>query len=647
MERGEPTFVPEWYKSSTSSASGSSSANHHSGSSSHLDEHRVGHASRNRLLLSVSEHDAPRSSVLLDRSSLSFRRSASSNGSMSHDKDSPLHSRTYGSFGRCHRDRDREKDIDLRDRDRSHLADNGFCDYSDSFMGSRSGKDTLRRSHSMVSGKQVESLPRRLGNDLKNGILSGASIISGISKTSFERDFPSLGAEEKPGPPEIGRVSSPGLSSAIQNLPKGIGGNGWTSALVDIPMKVGGNGPVPSSTSQTSATPGSNASSSSTGLNMAETLAQAPSRVRSPPQLSVDTQRIEERTRIQYSKLIPVTPSTTKSLALSSSEKSKTKGVRSGDLSGASKVGQQSSQFVNLTLRAPARTDTQKVSQVGNFQVLNRERNGISPTAKDAPSLMNPSRVATPLSGVQTTSIPAPKSPVKPKLKADSKAGSPSSTHSSFGEKRPTSQAQNRNDFFNFIRKKTPANHSADLPEPSCVASSCSAKLGEQITGTSTSVNKEQGSSASCFDSERPVENGDGVTECGGDACELPSRAHPDNDERSSSSVPVVPDSGPGNVGESSSGPVLAPVFAPDNVDDCPSSDPLVVPSEEELDLLRRLGWDENAEGDALTPEEINDFVRQHEARITSLRTGQREIRPLRMVLPDTGQSGVAGNRLD
>ncbi|EHA8590797.1 hypothetical protein COCNU_scaffold024428G000010 [Cocos nucifera] len=561
---------------------------------------------------------------------------------MSHDNDSSLHLRTYGSFGRCHRDRDREKDIDLRDKDRSHLVDNGFCDYSDSFMGSRSGKDTLRRSHSMVSGKQVESLPKRPGNDLKNGMLSRVSSISGISKTSFERDFPSLGAEEKPGPPEIGRVSSPGVSSAIQNLPKGIGGNGWTSALVDIPMKVGGNGPLPSFTSQTSVSPGSTASSSSTGLNMAEALAQAPSRVRSPPQLSIDTQRIEERTRIQYSKLIPVTPSMTKSSALNSSEKSKAKGVRSGDLSGPSKVGQQSSQFVNLTLRAPARTDTPKISQVGNFQVLNRERNGISPTAKDGPSLMNPSRVATPLSGVQTASIPSPKSPVKPKLKADSKAGSPSSTHSSFGEKRPTSQAQNRNDFFNFIRKKTPVNHSVDLTESSCVASSCSAKLGEQITGTSTIVNQEKGSSASCLDLEHPVENGNGVTEDGGVAREVPSRSHPDNDERSSSSVPIVPDSGPGSVGESSSGPVLAPVCAPNNFDESPSSDPLVVPSEEELDLLRRLGWDENAEGDALTPEEINDFLRQYEARRTSIRTGQREIRPLRRrVLPDTG-SGLA-----
>lgn len=250
-----------------------------------LDEHSVGHASRNRLLLGVSEHDAPRSSLFLDRSSSSFHRSASSNGSISHDKDSSLHLRTYGSFGRCHRDRDREKDIDIRDRDRSHLVDNGLCDYSDSFMGSRSGKDTLRRSRSMVSGKQVESLPKRPGNDLKNGVLSGVSIISGISKTSFERDFPSLGAEEKPASPDIGRVSSPGLSSAIQNLPKGIGGNGWTSALVDIPLKVGGNGLAPSSTSQTSASPGSTASSNSTGLNMAETLAQAPSRVRSPPQV--------------------------------------------------------------------------------------------------------------------------------------------------------------------------------------------------------------------------------------------------------------------------------------------------------------------------------------------------------------------------
>ncbi|XP_008782252.1 uncharacterized protein LOC103701832 [Phoenix dactylifera] len=639
MERGEPTFVPEWYKSSSSSASGSSSSNHHTGSSSHLDDHGVGHSLRNRLLVSASEHDAARSS--------SFRRSASSNGSMSHDKDSSLHSRPYASFGRTYRDRDWEKDIDLRDKDRSHLADNGFSDHSDSFMGSRSEKDPLRRSHSMVSGKRVESLLKRPGSDLKNGILSGVSISSGIGKTSFERDFPSLGAEEKLGQPEIGRISSPGLTSAIQNLPKGIGIDGWTSALVDVPVIAEGSGPVPSSTPQTtSGSLGSTVSSSNTGLNMAETLAQAPSRARTPPQLSIDTQRIEERTRLQYSKLIPVTPSMPKSSALNSLEKSKAKGARSGDLGGPSKVGQQSSQPVNLTLRAPARIDTSKVSQVGNFQVLNRERNGISPTAKDSPSLMNASRVATPHGGFQTAAIHPPKSAVNPKLKPDSKAGAPSSTQSSFGERRPISQAQNRNDFFNFIRKKSPTSHSADLTEPSCAAStSGSAKLDEQITGASTSVNQEKDSSASCSDLVRcPVEDGNGATEDGTDICEVSSRSVPGNEEESSSSDPVVPDSGPGNAGKSSSGPVLAPASAPNSVDETSSSDPVVVPSEEELDLLRRLGWDENAEGDALTPEEIDDFVRRYEGRRTSLRVGQR---PLRMVVPDSGQSDVAGNRLD
>ncbi|KAG1330686.1 hypothetical protein COCNU_02G006540 [Cocos nucifera] len=524
---------------------------------------------------------------------------------MSHDKDSSLHSRPYASFGRSYRDRDweKEKDVDLRDKDRSHLVDNGFGDYSDSFMGSRSEKDTLRRSQSMVSGKRVESLLKRPGNDLKNGILSGVSIIGGIGKTSFERDFPSLGAEEKLGQPEIGRISSPGLTSAIQNLPKGIGIDGWTSALVDVPVTVGGGGPVYSSTPQTtSASLGSTVSGSSTGLNMAETLAQ----------LSIDTQRIEERTRLQYSKLIPVTPSMPKSSALNSSEKSKAKGARSGDLGGPSKVGQQPSQLVNLTPRASARIDTSKVSQGGNFQVLNRERNGVSPTPKDSPSLTNASRVVVPHSSVQTTAIHQPKSAANPKLKPDSKAGSPSSTQNAFGEKRPISQAQNRNDFFNIIRKKSPTSHSADLTEPSCVASaSCSAKLDEQVTGTSTSVSQEKDSSASCSELERPVEDGNGCT----DVCEVPSRSVPGNEEESSSSDPVVPDSGPGNAGESSSGPVLAPASAPDRVDESSSSDPVVVPSEEELDLLRRLGWDENAEGDALTPEEIADFVR----RVTDL----------------------------
>lgn len=232
--------------------------------------------------MSACDHDAPRTS---SRSSSSFRRSTSSNGSSSTNHDRDNISQMYSSFSRNPRDRDRDKVPDRRDRDRERLFQ------LDSFDSGRNGKDALRRSQSMVTGKRGESWPRRPGNDLVNGVISGGSGIGTISKASFEQDFPTLGAEERQGPPEIGRVASPGLSSAIQSLPFSapttIRGDGWTSVLAEVPVVVGGNGPSIQSSQQTATVaPASTSLSTTTGLNMAETLAQTPSRVRSDPQVT-------------------------------------------------------------------------------------------------------------------------------------------------------------------------------------------------------------------------------------------------------------------------------------------------------------------------------------------------------------------------
>lgn len=142
----------------------------------------------------------------------------------------------------------------------------------------------------MVSRKQGETLPRRVAADTKSGgssnhnngndVLSVGSVGSSIQKAVFDKDFPSLGAEEKQVIAELGRVSSPGLGATAsqQSLPVGssalIGGEGWTSALADIPSI--------SAQQTVTATSGS---VSSAGLNMAEALAQAPSRARSTPQV--------------------------------------------------------------------------------------------------------------------------------------------------------------------------------------------------------------------------------------------------------------------------------------------------------------------------------------------------------------------------
>lgn len=241
---------------------------------------------RNRASKSISEFETPRS-AFLDRSSSSNSRRGSSNGSAKH---------AYSSFNRNHRDKDREKD---RDRFGDHW-DRDSSDPLGNIFPNRVEKDTLRRSQSMVSRKQGELVSRRANVDLKtssnsnhnngNGLLS-VSIGAGIQKASFEKDFPSLGAEERQGGPEIGRVPSPGFTTAVQSLPVGssalVGGEGWTSALAEVPSLMGSSSSGSLSSAQQTAAPtsGSATPTAMAGLNMAEALAQAPSRARTAPQV--------------------------------------------------------------------------------------------------------------------------------------------------------------------------------------------------------------------------------------------------------------------------------------------------------------------------------------------------------------------------
>lgn len=231
----------------------------------------------NSVLFSGNRLSPPHSLSFSDKASSSFRRSVSSNGSMGREKDLP--SRVCSSLGwsSCDRDRDREKGIDHWDRDKPFLLDHEFSNYPDSLATNTPKNDFLRHSHSLVSGQRVDPCLKRPGNDSTNGILSGG-MVTGITKSTFERDFPSLGAEEKRSGSDLVRISSPGSSTAIHNLPAStsaiIGSDGWTSVLAEVPSITGVNGQVVSSALQTSpALP--TTSSASTGLNMAETLAQA------------------------------------------------------------------------------------------------------------------------------------------------------------------------------------------------------------------------------------------------------------------------------------------------------------------------------------------------------------------------------------
>ncbi|KAG9450390.1 hypothetical protein H6P81_010355 [Aristolochia fimbriata] len=582
MERSEPALVPEWLKGSNGGITGSGSSLHHFASSLQSDDIHSQLSTRNRLSVTSSDHDTTRSSGFSDRiSSSHFRRSSSSNGSAMRDKDSTSYTRSYSSFGRTHRDRDWEKDLE-----KEFLLLGDHRDFSDSLtlLNNRMEKDTLRRSRSMISGKQGDMWPRKAGNDTNNGPLVGtssSSVLTPIHKSTFERDFPSLGAEEKAAVSEIGRVSSPGLTAASQSLPLSsstvIGGDGWTSALVEVPAIIGGSSilsPVPQSVPANSA---NIPPTISTGLNMAETLAQAPSRARTAPQLSVETQRLEELALKQSRQLIPVTPSMPKT-SVNASEKPKPKVPRAGELATATKVAQQSFQLVNHSPRGTARSDIIKHSQSSSSKLLvlkSREKNGVSPAAvaKEAPISGNAAR---PSLGVvpPATFTPPLKSPNGPQLKKQS---------SSVSDRRPLSQAQNRNDFFNSLRKKVssanPNHSSASSDSSTLVSSSLSEKSELQMPGSSSSLPVGKDATVVSLGSELdwvPTENGAHVAG-NGDTCDVSETCPAVHTEK--------------NLG----------------------SDEVVFPDEEEAAFLKSLGWEENGgEEEALTEEEIKAFYEEY-----------------------------------
>ncbi|XP_020234897.1 mediator of RNA polymerase II transcription subunit 1 [Cajanus cajan] len=578
MDRSEPALVPEWLRSAGSVAGAGSSAQHFASPSSNADSTSVTHHSRNRSSKNASDFDSARS-VFLERTSSSNSRRSSINGSAKH---------AYSSFNRSHRDKDRD-----REKDRSNFADHWDCDGSDplaNLFPGRMERDTLRRSHSMVSRKQSEVIPRRAAVDSKsggsshhqnnsNGILSGSNVSSSIQKAVFDKDFPSLGTEEKQGIAEVVRVSSPGLGGAAsQSLPVGssalIGGEGWTSALAEVPTIIGssstGSLPVQQTVNTTS---GSVASSTTAGLNMAEALAQTPSRARSAPQVLVKTQRLEELAIKQSRQLIPVTPSMPKASVLSS-EKSKPKtGIRNAEMNVVTKsVAQQPSALhvASQSVRSVnAKVDAPKTS--GKFTDLKSVvwENGASPTSKDVSNPTNysnskPGSQHAVASGAASAPLRNPnnlKSPTERKAASlDLKLGS------ALDKKHSISQVQSRNDFFNLIKKKTLMNSSVVLPDSGSMVSPPTMEKSDEVNRVIVSPPA----------SPQSLGNGTELTSNGNAHAHEEVHRHSDNEEKES----------------------------------IPSA--TIYPDEEEAAFLRSLGWEENTDEDeGLTEEEINAFYQE------------------------------------
>ncbi|XP_047952002.1 uncharacterized protein LOC125197311 isoform X3 [Salvia hispanica] len=342
-----------------------------------------------------------------------------------------------------------------------------------------------------------------------------------------------------------------------------LGGEKWTSALAEVPMLVGSNGTESSSVLQaTSSSSAPVALGSATSLNMAEAVAQGPSRSQTTPQLSVGAQRLEELALKQSRQLIPVTPTMPKVLVLkNSSDKSK------------GKVGSQQPSIssplpVNHSPRGGlVKSDVSKTSNVGKLQVLKpvREKNGVGPVVKDNLSPTSGSSVA----GFPSVSGSAVSKPPPSYAVPDRK---PVLT---LLEKRPSSQARSRNDFFNLVRKKSMANPAS--------ADSATA---------STSSELETGSSLSPSLSNKHAEMD--VMPATSQPVEVPLSLSLESEEKA---------------GSICNGDAYDVQKCVSNGKKHPSSD-RIISEDEEAAFLRSLGWEENNDEEGLTEEEITAFRR-------------------------------------
>uniref|UniRef100_A0A7N0UPY4 Uncharacterized protein n=1 Tax=Kalanchoe fedtschenkoi TaxID=63787 RepID=A0A7N0UPY4_KALFE len=597
MGSSDPSLVPEWLRCNGHGNSGGSAVHHFASATTLPDASLVANSARSRQSRNITEIDNPRAN--LDRSSsVNSRRTSSNNGSSKHP---------YSSFSKSHREKERDKE-----KERSAYVDLWERDSFDPLP-----KETLRRNRSMVSRKQADFLTRRAmldtkaaesNNHLSRNILPAGDnkYASSVPKVSFEKDFPSLGADEKQVVPNIVRVGSPGLTIAAQGLPIGssaLVGEGW-SALAEVPVVKGSNNSAqtihqPLATSVASSTASSvliatsgttntvsgvsnttsatsnitagalkttTASGSASGLNMAEALVQSPSVTRTAPQISVENQRLEELAIKKVKQLIPVTPSMPK--ASNSSDKLKPKLLaRVGEISGASKIGQQlPSSSLNAVGQSPrggpVTSDASKQSHVSKLLVLKPPwENGASATSKEGGSnLENGAGGRLTNTSPSTPAVSSSPSGTPKASIIERRAFLSSLSMASAVEKRPlSSHTQSRSDFFNSVRKKTLMTTTVSSETSSSTQSPSEEKSSEML--------KEMTSASS----HESVNGG------------LTSKDDSSNEDLKAS------------VGAKNPIPCAK-----------------VIPDEEEAAFLRSLGWEENCEEEeGLTEEEINAYFQE------------------------------------
>ncbi|KAG6547450.1 hypothetical protein Mapa_010898 [Marchantia paleacea] len=730
MERSEPSLVPEWLKG----AGGGGGATHHSQPPNHQDEGGGLFPSRQRSQahgatagVNHGDYDSPRYSAASDRTYYSSSRRGGSNSTGGSERplfDRDPYSRAYSSFGRSSgyrgvydgldrdrdgsRDRDRdwdwerERDRDFRDRERDRALGFGGGDDRDRDRerpdGSNFRRPTgpsgrydqdvpLRRTQSMGSGRALENGEKKAPVEI--GILPTApptnsgTLNSSMQKAAFERNFPSLGAQEKQGavqsslgyvsvlsPRPSWQSSSPRTerpSSSTPGLTAGVGGPGAVPSSVNV--NVGGSGisgevwssalaEVPASLTATSTINGVAAGGASvptmSGVGstlttgggapvlivpkMAEALSQNPPRVRTPPQYSTESQRLEADVK-QSRQLIPMKPSLPKNMG--PREKIKPKVVRAVDVIAPQpiKLSQplSTSQLVSSPYRPPAppRPEPLKGPQ-GKLLVRKTSKEAVAAALPPASSLKIESLVTssslvnpvggsvTGISGVATgSSIPiilapvpvrkqkqlldrraVPIPPISVIAGSDGGSGPRSKEGGSASEdKRPAVPAQNRSDFFNALRKKAAGvgagGGTAEKNETG------SQLKNEGVNGKGIEL-EDDGGHYSGEGIENPVykmkENGMAVSATSKSTIsDLETYGLPEEKERISSNGTI----GGGVEGNSQQSTAPSSPVVP--------AKRATATEEEEAAFLRSLGWEESAEesGEGLTEEEINSFYQE------------------------------------
>eukprot|EP00249_Psilotum_nudum_P021869 c28287_g1_i2 orf=1434-3581(+) len=675
MDRGEPALVPEWLKGVNVGGGGGTSQI--SQATLYKGDNGGTLSSRHRVLQQAAvggvvqgELDIPHFSAALDRTSFtSLRRGLSSNdGSLT---DRSLRETESSLQARVERngDLDGEVDCDSHARNRGVLLGEGaerqreqerleigLSKWSIAGVANNYESDCyLSRSQSSGSSIKVHDSGLKKVYEMGNPVATASFAVNGglagnMQKAAFERNFPSLGSDEKqssvissiglvpggsPRPlwqvscrPDVTQSLSPGSRLDVNRtlslgLTTGLGKNsvvadGCSEVTVDPVKNVSlqnnsllFNTPSLGMMNQMPTTASAPSLVSGNAMNMAEALALNSPRARTPTQLYVENQKWEELALKQSRQLIPVTPSLPKTMSLADKARPK--------LSSVSKLSQPTKASTLLSPHralATEKYDSPKPAQ-GKLLVLKLNKEASVSNTVKADST-NPVQAISPVDNSGANGFGARRQ----KQLLDNRVLLPSTASCSISgdgpaqlrprdgaiaieERRPSAQAQNRSDFFNALRKKAAENGAVSFSfEKPCTRALKNEPVNLKAAGISEVTNSPEPAHFSQLAENETEVNSVQIFE--DNVCGLHGNGDSKENSRSGNGylffeeVQVL-DKEPAFIEFSNT---------------CGGSSIMWGSEEEEAAFLRSLGWKEDAEGaEALTEEEINAF---HQMRAKS-----------------------------